>query len=83
MGYFLSLRVGLLIVVLHLFIVHFLFLVHHRVLLVIIFHELHVHLVVHLESLSLNLLLPGVVVDLYVVKDGIHQYSNVRVLIRE
>ena len=42
---------------------------------------LQVHLVVHLEALCLDLLLPVVVMDLHVVKDGVYEHANVRVLI--
>ena len=70
----------LLIVVVH--VVHGVHL-HLRVLLVVLLHDLEVHLVVHLEALRLDLLLPVVVMDLHVVEDGVDEYANVRVLVRE
>ena len=53
------------------------------VLLVILFHHLQVDLVVHLESLQLDLLSPSVVMDLNIVQNGVHEYSDVWVLIRQ
>ena len=70
----------LLLIVVH--VVHWVHL-HRRVLLVILLHDLEVHLVVHLEALGLDLLLPVLVVDLHVVEDGVDEDTNVGVLVRE
>lgn len=68
----------LLLVVVH--VVHGIHL-HLWVLLVILLHHLQVHLVVNLEALCLDFLLPVVVMNLHVVKDRVYKNSNVRVLV--
>jgi len=75
----LILKLGLLVVVL---VVHR-FLLQVRVLLVELLHHLEVHGVVDLEALSLDLLLPVLVVDLHVVENRVDEHSDVWVLVRE
>jgi hypothetical protein len=53
----------------------------HRILLVVLLHQLEVDLVVHLEAARLDLLLPHVIVDLHVVQDRVDEDANVRVLV--
>lgn len=77
-----TLPVILLVIVVHIVDV-IIFRLLQRVLPIIFLHDLHVHLVVDHVALGLDLMLPGVIVDLDVVEDGIDKYSNVRVLIRE
>ena len=68
----------LLVIVVH--IIHAVHL-HRRVLLVILLHDLQVHLVVHLEALGLDLLLPVFIVDLHVVQNRVDKHANIRILI--
>jgi len=68
----------LLVVVVH--VVHGVHL-HRWVLGVELFHDLQIHLVMHLESLGFDLLFPVVVVNLHVVQDGVDENANVGVLV--
>ena len=52
-------------------------------LFVILFHDFQIYLVMHLESLKLDLLSPCIIMDLHIVKNSIDQDTNVRVLIRK
>jgi hypothetical protein len=72
---------GSLIVVVHV-IVHTI-LLHNWVLLIILFHQLEINLIVDLESASLDFLLPHVIMNLNVIKNGVYQDADVRVLIRK
>ena len=54
-----------------------------RILRIVLLHYLEVHLVVHLEALGLDLLLPIFIVDLDVVKDSVDKHSNVWILVGE
>jgi hypothetical protein len=72
---------GSLIVVVHV-IVHAI-LLHNWVLLIILFHQLEINLVVDLESASLDFLLPHVIMNLNVIKNGVYQDADVRILIRK
>jgi len=66
--------VGAIILLLLIVVVHIIHRVHlhWRVLRIIFFHDLQVHLVVDLEALRLNLLLPVLVVDLNVVQNRVN-----------
>ena len=54
-----------------------------RILRIVLLHDLEVHLVVHLEALGLDLLLPIFIVDLDVVKNGVDEHSNVWIFVGE
>ena len=51
------------------------------ILRIVLLHDLEVHLVVHLEALSLDLLLPIFIVNLDVVKNGVDEHSNVWIFV--
>ena len=53
------------------------------ILRIVLLHDLEVHLVVNLEALGLDLLLPIFIVDLDVVEDSVDEHSNVWILVGE
>ena len=51
--------------------------------MIILVHDLEIHLVVNLEAFGLDLLLPVIIVDLNVVEDGVDEHADVGVLVRQ
>ena len=79
----LRLHLSLCLLVVEVHVVHVLFRHRQGVFLIEFFHNLHINLVMHLEPLCLNFLLPPLVVDLHVVQDRIDQCPDVRVLVTQ
>lgn len=55
----------------------------HRILLLILVHNLKVNIIVHLESTHLNLILPDLVMQLNIVENGVDEALDVRILVTE
>jgi len=55
---------------------------HLWVFLVVFLHHLQIHRVMYLKTFGLNLLLPILVVDLDVVKDGVYKDADVWIFVR-
>ena len=64
-------------------IVHVLFCHWKWILFVKFLHHLDINLVMHLESLGFDLQLPSLVVDLYIVQNGVHKGPDVGVFVAE
>ena len=79
----LRLHLSLCLLVVEVHVVHVLLCNRQGVFLVEFLHNLHINLVMDLEPLSFDFLLPPLVVDLHVVQDRIDQCPDVRVLVTQ